>query len=142
MTNRNNTGTLSITEASAEWGISRNTIYKKINTGELSRRSDKTIDVTEMLRVFGEPSTKKNVPSTKSTVHESTLFERTRTLEKALIEQQLQHEKERREIAENKLKEAERSNEELTKAVLRLTETVHLLEAPKEEKKKRRFWFF
>ena len=52
---------ISVSEASKRWGVSRTTIYKKIDDGELSRNSDKKIDTTEMLRVFGNP------PSTERT---------------------------------------------------------------------------
>lgn len=52
---------ISVSEASKRWGVSRTTIYKKIDDGELSRNSDKKIDTTEMLREFGNP------PSTERT---------------------------------------------------------------------------
>lgn len=45
---------ISVSEASKRWGVSRTTIYKKIDEGELSRNSDKKVD-TEMLGVFGNP---------------------------------------------------------------------------------------
>ena len=48
-----------MTKAAKEWGVSRTTIYQKVNDGELSRNSDKKIDTAEMLRVFGEPLSKK-----------------------------------------------------------------------------------
>lgn len=50
---------ISVTKASKEWGISRTTIYQKINDGSLSRTAEKKIDTSEMLRVFGEPVSKK-----------------------------------------------------------------------------------
>ena len=50
---------ISVTKAAKEWGVSRTTIYQKVNDGELSRNSDKKIDTAEMLRVFGEPLSKK-----------------------------------------------------------------------------------
>lgn len=46
---------ISVSEAAKRWAVSRTTIYKKIDDGELSRNSDKKIDTTEMLRVFGNP---------------------------------------------------------------------------------------
>ena len=49
---------ISVTKAAKEWGVSRTTIYQKINDGELSRAADKKIDTSEMIRVFGEPATK------------------------------------------------------------------------------------
>jgi len=50
---------ISVTKAAKDWGVSRTTIYQKVNDGELSRASDKKIDTAEMLRIFGEPLSKK-----------------------------------------------------------------------------------
>ena len=47
---------ISVTKAAKEWGISRTTIYQKVNDGELPRTEDKKIDIAEMLWVFGEPA--------------------------------------------------------------------------------------
>ena len=52
---------ISVTKAAKEWGVSRTTIYQKVNNGELSRTADKKIDTAEMLRVFGEPLSKKRI---------------------------------------------------------------------------------
>ncbi|WP_227678803.1 helix-turn-helix domain-containing protein [Psychrobacter faecalis] len=62
---------ISLTKAAKEWGVSRTTIYQKVNDGELSRTADKKIDVSEMLRVFGEPISKNvlNVQWTLFKVH-------------------------------------------------------------------------
>lgn len=50
---------LTITEAARQWRLSRQTVYNKIQSGELSASEDvsgaKVIDTSEMLRVFGEP---------------------------------------------------------------------------------------
>jgi predicted DNA-binding protein YlxM (UPF0122 family) len=46
---------ISITEAAESWGISRQYIYRKIKSGELSKLNSGTIDTSELLRVFGEP---------------------------------------------------------------------------------------
>lgn len=57
----------SISKAAKSWCISRTTIYKKINTGELSQNPDKTIALVEMVRVFGEPKTKSTNVQNKTT---------------------------------------------------------------------------
>jgi hypothetical protein len=44
---------LKITEAATLYGIARTTIYKKIKDGKLSVDTDKRIDLSEMMRVFG-----------------------------------------------------------------------------------------
>lgn len=58
---------ISVTKAAKEWGVSRTTIYQKVNDGELSRTSDKKIDTSEMLRVFGEPVSKKRTEQSLNT---------------------------------------------------------------------------
>jgi predicted transcriptional regulator len=43
---------ISISKAAEDFKISRQTIYKYIRNGMLSQNSDKSIDVSEMIRVF------------------------------------------------------------------------------------------
>ncbi|MGP9749710.1 plasmid replication DNA-binding protein [Psychrobacter sp. AOP31-B2-9] len=62
-----------MTKAAKEWGVSRTTIYQKVNDGELSRTADKKIDVSEMLRVFGEPISKKRTERSVNTVQSTPL---------------------------------------------------------------------
>ena len=64
---------ISVTKAAKEWGVSRTTIYQKVNDGELSRTADKKIDVSEMLRVFGEPISKKRTERSLNTVQSTPL---------------------------------------------------------------------
>ena len=64
---------ISVTKAAKEWGVSRTTIYQKVNDGELSRTADKKIDVSEMLRVFGEPISKKRTERSVDTVQSTPL---------------------------------------------------------------------
>ena len=64
---------ISVTKAAKQWGVSRTTIYQKINDGELCRTSDKKIDVSEMLRVFGEPISKKRTERSLNTVQSTPL---------------------------------------------------------------------
>ena len=64
---------ISVTKAAKEWGVSRTTIYQKVNNGELSRTADKKIDVSEMLRVFGEPTSKKRTERSVNTVQSTPL---------------------------------------------------------------------
>ncbi|WP_035372783.1 plasmid replication DNA-binding protein [Acinetobacter gerneri] len=52
---------LSVLELSKLYGINRQTIYNSINKGILSKNSDGKIDLSEAIRVFGEPSRKSNV---------------------------------------------------------------------------------
>ncbi|OTG90259.1 DNA-binding protein [Acinetobacter sp. ANC 4654] len=49
---------LSVIELANLYGMNRQSIYKRINKGDLSKNSDGKIDFSEALRVFGEPSNK------------------------------------------------------------------------------------
>ena len=52
---------LSVLELSKLYNINRQTIYNSINKGFLSKNSDNKIDISEAIRVFGEPETKQNI---------------------------------------------------------------------------------
>jgi predicted DNA-binding protein YlxM (UPF0122 family) len=47
---------LSVIELAKLYGMNRQSIYKRINKGDLSKNSDGKIDLAEAIRVFGEPS--------------------------------------------------------------------------------------
>ena len=49
---------LSLTEVSKRFKVSRSTVYRAIKEGRLSRSADNQFDLTEVIRCFGEPSTK------------------------------------------------------------------------------------
>lgn len=51
---------LSVIELSKLYGMNRQSIYKRINKGDLSKNSDGKIDLSEAIRVFGEPSQRTN----------------------------------------------------------------------------------
>ena len=117
---------ITVSEASKRWGITRQTIYKKIRQGKLSQLQNKKIDVAEMVRVFSEPSVNK---VTKDTVavdnrlqgeQEARLQEKIRFLEDSLRQSQEQW---------------------LQNQVERLTDNVKLLEFKKPEKdEKKGLW--
>lgn len=46
---------LTVQAASAQWKVSRTTLYKSFKNGDLSRDSDGKIDASEMRRAYGEP---------------------------------------------------------------------------------------
>ncbi len=112
---------ISLYKASKDWNIARSTIYNKINSGELSRNPDKSVDTAEMVRVFGEPRKKGHTEENN-----------TPDVEIELIKQRLQFEQERRCYAENQVKQLEQQNENLLKTLDKLSDTVKLLEAPKK----------
>ncbi|MBF7686525.1 DUF5320 domain-containing protein [Acinetobacter sp. B10A] len=47
---------LSVIELSELYKLNRQTIYKRIKKGDLSKNSDGKIDLSEAIRVFGEPT--------------------------------------------------------------------------------------
>ena len=47
---------ITIQEIQKQWGISRATVYKHIKAGKLSRLENGLVDLSEVLRVYGEPS--------------------------------------------------------------------------------------
>ena len=51
---------LSVIELANLYGMNRQSIYKRINKGDLSKNSDGKLDFSEAIRVFGEPSNKNN----------------------------------------------------------------------------------
>lgn len=51
---------LSVIEIAKLYGMNRQSIYKRIAKGDLSKNSDGKIDLSEAIRVFGEPSQRSN----------------------------------------------------------------------------------
>ena len=117
---------ISVSEASKRWGVSRTTVYKKIDDGELSRNSDKKIDTTEMLRVFGNPpnterteqneKTVQRTPVNSEPVQENVQLKHQLEIEKLKnvhLQQQLAHHK---QLVENYQKQIEQLSKSLDKA--------------------------
>ncbi|MFW2021969.1 plasmid replication DNA-binding protein [Acinetobacter baumannii] len=50
---------LSVIELAKLYGMNRQSIYKRVSKGDLSKNSDGKIDLAEAIRVFGEPSQRK-----------------------------------------------------------------------------------
>lgn len=48
------TSKLSVSQAAKDWNVSRQTIYKYMRSGRLSKNDDGTVSASEMIRVFGE----------------------------------------------------------------------------------------
>lgn len=97
---------ISVTKAAKEWGVSRTTIYQKVNDGEISRTTDKKIDTTEMLRVFGEPFPKKrteqSLDSPDSTYLNSQNVQSCTELEHKLELEKLNNEHLRQQVSDQK----------------------------------------
>ena len=97
---------ISVTKAAKEWSVSRTTIYQKVKNGELSRTADKKIDTAEMLRVFGEPITKKrteqSLDTTKNTHSNSQNVQNCTALEHQLELEKLKNEHLRQQVSDQK----------------------------------------
>ncbi|MGP5549020.1 plasmid replication DNA-binding protein [Psychrobacter alimentarius] len=136
---------ISVTKAAKEWGVSRTTIYQKINDGELSRTVDKKIDVSEMLRVFGEPISKKRTERSVDTVQNtllnnqsvqhSTDIEHELALEKLKNEHLSQQVSDQKKLIENYQQQIAQLNKTLDKANASIQDfaQVRLLEFKKTE---------
>lgn len=48
------TSKLSVSQAAKDWNVSRQTIYKYMRSGRLSKNDDGTVSASEMIRVFGD----------------------------------------------------------------------------------------
>ena len=117
---------ISVTKAAKEWGVSRTTIYQKFNDGGLSRTADKKIDTAEMLRVFGEPLSKKrteqslnsshNTHLNSQTVQSCTALEHQLDLEKLKNEHLRQQVSDQKQLIENYQQQISQLNKTLDKA--------------------------
>ena len=117
---------ISVTKAAKEWGISRTTIYQKVNNGELSRAADKKIDTAEMLRVFGEPLSKKRTEQSlnvsdsthlnSQAVQSCTELEHQLELEKLKNEHLSQQVSDQKQLIENYQQQISQLNKTLDKA--------------------------
>ncbi|WP_298910825.1 hypothetical protein [uncultured Psychrobacter sp.] len=136
---------ISVTKAAKEWGVSRTTIYQKVNDGELSRTADKKIDVSEMLRVFGEPISKKRTERSVNTVQSTPLntqsvqyntdTEHQLALEKLRNEHLNQQVSDQKKLIENYQQQIAQLNKTLDKANASIQDfaQVRLLEFKKAE---------
>ena len=136
---------ISVTKAAKEWGVSRTTIYQKVNDGELSRTADKKIDTTEMLRVFGEPASKKRTERSVNTVQSTPLnsqsvqyntdTEHQLELEKLKNEYLSQQVSDQKKLIENYQQQISQLNKTLDKANASIQDfaQVRLLEFKKSE---------
>ena len=84
---------LSVMELAELYNINRQSIYKRINKGDLSKNSEGKIDFAEAIRVFGEPSQRN---SHVTTLHSPALHTET---EVDILKQQLDMLKKQLELA-------------------------------------------
>ena len=103
---------ISIQELQNQWGVARSTVYKHIKAGRLTRLDNGLIDVSEIIRVYGEPSKNTARDSIKNTVE---------TNETAIL-------KEKIAFLELQLAQAEKREEWLKGQVETAQATIKLLE--------------
>lgn len=94
----------SVIEIAELYGLNRQTVYKRIAKGELSKNSDGKIDLAEAIRVFGEPAKAQQFQNTEqqsSGENVELLKFKLEALEKQLrlSEEQIREAKERERIA-------------------------------------------
>ena len=118
---------ISITEAAKRAGVSRTTVYEKINSGELSRTS-KGIDIAELIRVFGElKSGKPEKASDPVSVQPA---------DAQWLREQLDREQKRTDQLQTKLEQTESELEEKEQAYAELKAQYMALPSPEEHQAK------
>lgn len=103
---------ITIKEIQNQWGIARATIYKHIKNGKLSRLDNGLVDVSEVIRVYGEPSKNTQVDIKETRIDDQ---------EKSILLQKIA-------FLESQLSQAEKREEWLKGQVEKAQETIKLLE--------------
>lgn len=84
---------LSVIDLAKLYGMNRQSIYKRINKGDLSKNSDGKIDLSEAIRVFGEPSQRVTSVQSQATSKQT---------ESYMLEQQVDFLKKQLELAQER----------------------------------------
>jgi hypothetical protein len=106
---------ITIQELQNQWGVARSTVYKHIKAGRLTRLGNGKIDVSEVLRVYGEPSKNTPIDSKNSVRDKAESHDNTLLLDKIAF-------------LESQLAQAEKREEWLRGQVETAQETIKLLE--------------
>jgi len=106
---------ITIQELQNQWGVARSTVYKHIKAGRLTRLGNGKIDVSEIVRVYGEPPTNTPRDKDKSVVDKAVSQDNTLLLDKIAF-------------LESQLAQAEKREEWLKGQVETAQETIKLLE--------------
>lgn len=98
--NKTSMARISISQAARDFKVSRNSIYKKINSGQLTKDSDGLVDTSDMLRLFSSSTTKQQSSTASDNVQVQILGHREQLLQQEVdklkmqvqaLEQQLQY---------------------------------------------------
>ena len=100
---------MSVGELSKLYGIHRQSIYKRINKGDLSKSADGKIDFAEAIRVFGEPDGRGEVVTTvqSTQVQMETQVDKLH-LQVEMLEKQLKKAEETEQFLKDQIKEKEK----------------------------------
>jgi hypothetical protein len=133
---------LSIKAAAELIKVSRTTIYKKIDSGELSRNNNGTVDTADVLRVFNGTSPVHRVQHKKvQNEHIKSVQEEQLSIKPDNSQLELLYKAQIR-LLEDSLRKSEIREEWLQNQISTLTDTMKLLEAPKIEPKQGLFGRF
>jgi predicted transcriptional regulator len=133
---------LSIKAAAQLVKVSRTTIYKKIESGDLSRNDNGTVDTSDVLRVFSGTSPVRRVQHKNIQSEHIKNVQDEQVTPKQEVLQLEQLYKAQIRLLEDSLRKAEAREEWLQSQVSTLTDTMKLLEAPKVEPKQGLFGRF
>ena len=117
---------LSVIELSNLYGMTRQAVYKQINKGNLSKNSDGKIDLSEAIRVFGEPS--KHVNSSQTTETRKSSEVHLLAQQDHMLQKQLEQAHDREKFQRDELKA---KNDQLHVKDEQIEAMQRLLEAPK-----------
>ncbi len=132
---------LSITEASKLAGVTRQTIYNKIDSGEMSKMSNNRIDPSELFRVFPDlpkPEAMSNDEKPEVSNSVKSINDEVSKIEKKYLEEKI-------EMLEKLIAEKDLTNLQLNERLdklLSINERLQIsaLPSPKDVKKRWKFW--
>ena len=101
---------ISINQASKLFKVSRNTIYARIKKGEITKNSDGTVSVQDMMRVFGNKADKK---ATEQAVIE--LLNSTNNIEQSIQQQPEQSKSSNEQLLQQQIEQLKLQVEQLEK---------------------------
>ena len=126
---------LNISQAARAANISRNTLYKKLKRGAISKEQDAegnpVIDVSELLRVYPKLDMDAALDTEEDTAHKSEPVTTQDTIGAALLELEIKHLNEKLQAEQERRRDAEEREQRL----LEIVETQsRMLPAPAEAK--------
>lgn len=119
---------LSVIELAKLYGMTRQSIYKRIKKGDLSKNSDGKIDLAEAIRVFGEPSQRVNQLQATETQKLSEVHMLEQQIH--MLQKQLEFAQEREQFQREELKA---KNDQLQAKDEQIESLQRLLGAPKQQ---------